>query len=156
MKLLCKIIASSLLFVGGWGGYSLLKIPGEPGGASARGASARRTSPHRPRPPVTPPAVGLPRPSRPPRARKGAPPGSAWHRARHTDSAGFVCDVFGPSRPELKGVTELHGPDLPLNPHPCMRGLEPGAQPPPGTRPWRARAQIPWHPPSLAPCFVSA
>lgn len=125
-----QIIASSLLFTGS---YSLLKIPGEPGGASARGTSARRTAPHGPRPPVTPAAVGRPRPSRPPRVRKGAPPGSAWHRARHTDSAGFVCEVFGPSGPELKGVTELHGPDLPLKPHPCTRGLEPGAQAPPGT-----------------------
>lgn len=82
---------------------------------------------------MTPAAVGRPRPSRPPRVRKGAPPGSAWHRARHTDFAGFLCEVFGPSGPELKGVTELHGPDLPLNPHPCTRGLEPGAQAPPGT-----------------------
>lgn len=41
--------------------------------------------------------------------------------------------------PEFKGVTELPGPDFPLNPHLCTGrgggwgGLEPGAQAPPGT-----------------------
>ena len=57
--------------------------------------AVRRTCHHGPRPPVTPPAVGRLRLSRPPRARKGAPSGSAWHRARHTDSPGFVCMCLG-------------------------------------------------------------
>lgn len=50
-------------------------------------------------------------------------------------------------------MTELHGPDLPLNPHLCTAGLEPGRGVGWGLHlephHWRARAQTPWHLPGL-------